>query len=698
MVEKQKQDMPYLEHEISWLSFNERVLQEAADPSVPIIQRIRYLGIFSNNLDEYYRVRVANVRRLISFGDKKEQKEQTALLKRITNEVQDLQDQFKQVYRDVLYDLRKRKIYLVNENQLDEKQSAFVESYFDNHVLPQLAPTILKDNRPIHNISDEMIYLAIRFVAEKKVGYAILEIPTNALPRFIEIPQAKGRRGKVFIVLENIIRRCLKKVFRGIYDIEHAEAYTIKITRDAELELDETISQSFIDKMSNSLKQRKSGDPTRFIYDKKTPDDLLKYLLKNMGLDRKENATPGGRYHNSKDFISFPNVGPSYLEFKPLPHVPCKELEQHSNLFQCIKKSDALLYYPYHSFKYITDLLQTAALDPAVTHIKITLYRVAKHSKIIQALANAVHNHKQVTCVVELQARFDEAANIGWAKRLTEYGINVISGVPGLKVHSKLIQIEREEEGEIKYYSHIGTGNFNEKTANIYTDFSLLTYDQKIGQDVAKAFDFIQYTYKHHQFDHLFISPLSNRSGFLGLIDDEIKHAKAGRKSGIIIKCNNLVDHEIVAKLYEASNAGVKVKAIIRGMCSLIPGVKGFSENIEAISIVDRFLEHPRVYIFENDNDPKVYLSSADLMTRNLDYRIEVSTPVYDKKLKQTILDIMDIQWADNVKARDLADQQANKLRKIKSKNKIRSQEAIHRYLGKGKLPRLSKSQRHFVE
>ena len=681
-----KKALPYIPKELSWLSFNERVLQEAGDPNVPAIQRLRYLGIFSNNMDEFFRVRVADVRRLATFSTGTEQERYKKLLSQIQQKVIAQQQRFESTYQDVLAQLRRSRIYLVNEKQLDQHQADFVTQYFHRVVQPELEPVLLDDTYPLPELTDASIYLAIKLQSQQQTRYALLEVPTERLGRFVEIPPRERQRGIVYIVLENIIRHNLPRVFHGIFPIESAEAYTIKLTRDAELEMEEGITQSLLDKVSSSLKRRRKADPVRFVYDADMPEDLLQYFTKRFNLGRYDSTIAGARYHNSKDFMNFPRVGSNSLEFKSIPETPVPELQQEENIFHCLRNQDVLLYYPYHSFNHVVKLLETAALDPAVKFIKISLYRVAKHSHIVDALVNSVRNHKKVTVVVELQARFDEEANIGMARRLTDGGANVIFGIPGLKVHSKLIVIGRNENGATRYYSHIGTGNFNEKTANVYTDFSLLTYDQEIGADVANVFDFIEFTYHRHRFRHLFVSPHSNRSNLMTLINDEIGNAKAGEPAEITIKCNNLVDERIIAKLYEASQAGVRVKLIVRGMCSLVAGAAGISENIEAISIVDRFLEHPRVFIFHNRGKPLYFISSADLMTRNLDFRVEVTCPIYDPRLQQRIQAIIDLQWHDNVKARILDELQRNEF-KSRRGGRLRSQEAIDVYLRTGELP-----------
>lgn len=683
----------FMPRELSWLSFNARVLQEAADISVPIIERVRFLGIFSNNSDEFFRVRVAEVRRLItvSSGDNRQQSKD--LLVAIQKRVVELQKEFDRIYIQIMHTLASYRIYLINENQLDEGQAAFVQSYFTNKVLPELEPILLREGQPIPPLNDESIYLAVDIKSEDVHHAAVVEVPTDRLQRFVEIPRRKGKGGKVFIVLDNIMRACLPQMFRGAIPIDTARAYCFKFSRDAELEIDTGITQSLIDKMALSLKQRRKADTVRMVYDGKMSARLLEHLCDRFGFGKYDSLIAGGRYHNSKDFMGFPNVGPKYLEFKPLPAIRIARLDEPVSIFDTIREKDVFLYYPYHPFDYVIDLLKTAALDPHVSHIKICLYRVARDSRVIDALVNAVQNGKKVLAVVELAARFDEQANINWAQRLTENGIQVIFGIPGLKVHSKLLLIERREGNTLRYYSHIGTGNFNEKTARLYTDFSLITYDQNVGKDVVDVFDFLQYNYKQPKYRLLLVSPHTTRSGLLELIDQEIANALAGYSASMTLKCNNLVDKQLVLKLYEASQAGVEVRLIVRGMCSLLPGVKEISKNIQAISIVDRYLEHPRAYVFYNRGKPRYLIGSADLMTRNLDFRVEVLCPILDEDAQHLIQNTLDQQWHDNTKARVLDQNQTNIYVQSKKKAaRIRSQETIHRYLATAKLPRYPKS------
>ena len=684
----------FFPRELSWLSFNARVLQEARNPSVPLIERVRYLGIFSSNLDEFFRVRVAEVRRLISVSSGAERQAAKDLLQGIQKRVVALQKEFDTIYIELMRELQKAKIFLINERQLDEGQADFVARYFRDTVLPELEPILLDESLAIPNLADESLYLAVMIKTPGKDHFAVLEVPSEQLGRFIEIPRHKGRRtGTVYITLDNIIRACLPQVFRGVFDITKVDAFCFKFSRDAELELDPSINESLIAKMATSLKQRRRADAVRFVYDKTMPDALLNALRKSFGFGRYDSMIAGGRYHNSKDFLSFPNPGGKSLEFRPHTRINLPDLDDPESIFEVIRERDVLLYFPYHPFDYIVDVLKTAALDPAVTSIKICLYRTAKNSRVAEALINALHNGKRVTAVVELAARFDEQANIEMAHRLTEAGVEVIFGIPGLKVHCKLFSIERRESGETRYYSHIGTGNFNEKTARLYTDFSLLTFDQEIGRDVAAVFDFLKFNYRLPKYRALLVSPHSSRPGLVERIDREIEHARRGYRAMMTLKCNNLVDRQLTLKLYEASRAGVEIRLIVRGMCSLLPGVKGVSENIQAISIIDRYLEHPRLYVFHNKGEPEYLLGSADLMTRNIDYRVEVLCPIKDPLIQQQLQDILDQQWHDNTKARVLDRAQSNKLvPRAQSGQILQAQEAIHRYLQTGKKPRMPKS------
>ena len=683
----------FMPRELSWLSFNARVLQEAADENVPIIQRLRYLGIFSSNLDEFFRVRVAEIRRLIVVSSGGKRQRAKDLLETIQQQVSHLQREFDTIQTRVMAALEKRHIYIVDESALNKSQLSFVEEYFAAQVLPALEPILLTDELAIPALADESLYLAVDLKTAEGDQYAVMEVPSDVLGRFVAIPKGKDPQGKVYILLDDVIRACLPRAFRGVFDIQSADAYCFKFSRDAELEIEASINESLIEKMASSLRQRRKADAVRFVYDATMPEPLLEHLRKRLGFGRYDSLIPGGRYHNSKDYIGFPNAGPKYLEFKPQTPIRIPELDAVDNIFTALREKDYLLYYPYHPFDYVVDVLKTAAIDPSVTAIKICLYRVASNSQIVDALINAQYNGKRVRVVVELAARFDEQANIAWSERLTEAGIEVIFGIPGLKVHSKLFLIDRMEQGKLVRYSHIGTGNFNEKTARLYTDFTLLTSDPVICEDVNQVFDFLKYNYRRPDYKQLLVSPHTSRTGIMELIDGEIKNAREGFRAQLFFKCNNLVDKQLTLKLYEASQAGVEVRLVIRGMCSLLPGVSGISENIQAISIVDRYLEHPRVYVAHNRGVPKYFIGSADLMTRNIDSRVEVICPVTDEAAQTLLQDVLDQQWNDNSKARVIDSKQGNEM--VASSGRatlVRSQETIHRYLQSGKSPRMPKS------
>jgi len=674
----------YIPKEISWLSFNERVLQEADNKNVPLIERFKFLGIYSNNLDEYFRVRVASLKRLSQFGPKSRNilgYSPNSTLKRIQEIVLLQNAKFEKIYSDLIQELGKHKIHIINEKQLNSEQSEFVKNFFHKEVRTRLMPFLIEKNSDLPNLTDDAIYLAI-FLLKKETQrkrYALLEIPTDVLPRFVLLPD-KGEE-KYIIFIDDIIRFGLKEIF-FIFEFDVFSAYTIKLTKDAELEIVDDISESYIDKLSRSLQQRKWGSPVRFIYDREMPDDLLKTLTKKLNFGPNDVVIPADTYHNFKDFIHFPNLGRKKFYYESLTPIPHRDIQPGKSILSAIKKKDIMLFFPYHPFDYFIDLLREASIDPSVTSIQITLYRLARNSSVINALLNAVRNGKNVTTVVELQARFDEEANILWGNKLMEEGVKVIYGVPGLKVHSKLCLITRVKNDVTQRYAAIGTGNFNEDTAKIYTDHLLLTTDKKITNEVFKAFNFFNVNYKKDNYYHLVLSPFFLRNKIILLIENEIKNARAGKKAFIFLKLNNLTDREIIDYLYEAGNAGVTVRLIIRGMISLVPGLKKISENIKGIGIVDRFLEHTRFMIFCNGGNEECFISSADLMTRNIEHRIEVTCPIFDKGIKNEMKKIFEIQWSDNVKARKLDASLSNQF--VKSgKKPVRSQIEVYNFLKK---------------
>ncbi|UWH29664.1 polyphosphate kinase 1 [Aeromonas veronii] len=677
-------DKQYEEKELSWLSFNERVLQEAMDKTVPLIERVRFLGIFSSNQDEFFKVRVSDVKRRILInevhgGDD----EAKVLLRAIQQKVMALGEAFDNTYKELLIALARHNIFLVNENQLSDAIQKWLRVFFKEKVLRHIIPILLnKEVNPVKFLKDEYTYLAIEMKKNGQViQYALVEVPTDDLPRFFQLPPEGTRRKKQIIILDNVIRFCLDEIFKGFFDYDEIAAYAVKLTRDAEYDLSDQLDLSLVDKMSDGLKQRLTAMPVRFVYEREMPAAMISFLKLKLQISSYDAIMPGGRYHNFKDFIGFPNVGRDYLENPKLPALDCRDFDGFVNAFDAITKQDILLYYPYHKFHHFTELVRQAAFDPAVSAIRINIYRVAKKSRIIHSLIDAANNGKKVTVVVELRARFDEAANIDWANILTDAGVKVVFGVPSLKIHSKLCLITRHENGEAVRYAHIGTGNFNEKTAKIYTDFSLLTRNPDITTEVEGVFEYIEYPYKRYKFNHLLVSPINSRRQLYRLIDNELSNAKAGQPSGIILKINNLVDKDLINRLYAAGQAGVPIQMIIRGMCALRPGVPGLSDNIKVISIIDRFLEHPRVMVFHNKGNPQLYISSADWMSRNIDGRIEVGTPIYDERLKQRIMDILELQLSDTCKARVIDADQQNEYVKRGNRRKIRSQVAIYDYL-----------------
>ena len=681
-----KKDMPYINREISWLSFNERVLQEAADKSVPLIERLKFLGIFSNNRDEFYRVRVATVKRLSKLGKKAlafYDEDPSELLTRLQRKVIQQQISFEEIYNELKIELAENNVYIINEKELKQNQQEYIREYFTQVVSSTLFPLMIDDQKDFPYMKDKASYMYLKLESilnKQKNKYALIEIPSKIISRFVRLPDQGNK--KFIILLDDVIRFNTDQIF-DIFGYRTLEAYNIKLTRDAELDIDSDLSKSMLEKISKSLKARKKGLPVRFVYDAAMSTEMLRYIMKKLGMATKDNAIPGGRYHNFKDFINFPNLGDRKLVYNHPPELLHKYLANKPfTTLRVIKERDILLHYPYHSYNHIINLLREASIDPIVQSIKITLYRVADSSKIANALINAVKNGKQVTVLVELQARFDEEHNIYWANKLKDEGANVIYGVPGLKVHSKCILISTIEKGRTYYYAHVGTGNFNEKTARVYTDFSLLTADKLITDDLVKLFEFYENNFKIYEFKQLLVAPFYMRTELTRLIQHEITAAKAKRASGITLKLNSLVDKQMIGLLYEANMAGVPIKLIIRGACSLVTDLPGWSEGIKAYSIVDKYLEHTRVFIFHNGGNEKIFLSSADWMSRNLDSRSEVAIPIRDPLIRKQIKEIMDIQLRGNTKVRIIDRKQDNVYKKAgKGERKIRVQDEIYNYL-----------------
>lgn len=647
--------------ELSWLAFNDRVLQEALDEKVPIVERMRFLGIYSNNMDEFWRVRVAYIRRMIAFGNKKVlgfDGTPQELFDEIRNVVMKQQKKFQVAYKRILTELEEENIFHINEDQLNGEQIVELKSYFNLKLKHAIVPLMLYKDTPFPRIKDSGIYLAVRMEWENKskVQYALVKIPT-AFSRFYRMSEGDK---EFIILLDDIIRLNLNAIF-SIFNYDSISAHTFKFTRDAELDLDDDISVSFMEKIVRSVKKRKEAPAVRFVYDSEMPDDMLQYLLDNLGMEFGVNTIPGGKYHNFKDFMSFPDFGRSEFVFPKRRANDHLDLMKKRSLIKQVMAKDIFLHFPYQRFDYVVDLLRESAIDPKVKSIKINVYRVAKQSQVMNALMNAVSNGKQVTVFFELQARFDEENNVFWANKLKEAGAKVSFGVDeNIKVHSKLLQIHRIGSKTESWITYIGTGNFNESTARIYEDLALLTCDQDIAKEAANVFELLEKKNVTTQFKHLFVSPYNTRSGFTELIDQEIENAKNGKPAGIKIKINNLVDSDIIRKLYEASQAGVNIQMVVRGICCLVTEDPELSQNIEIRSIVGRYLEHSRFFIFENGGDPKYYIGSADWMERNLDKRVEVATPINRKKLQLQLEDIFNILWRGNVKSRIIDRNQSN--------------------------------------
>jgi len=682
----------YFDKELSWLSFNERVLQEAADETVPIIDRIRFLGIYSANLDEFFRVRVANIRRsaILESAQDNTKKEWTNLHSNILQKVNELTSRFKFVADTIFDEIKKKKINIIFDdqnnktfkNKLSSAQKEWLDEYFDNRIIRHISPIIITHKTQLSScIDDDAIYFLVALNQAENKQFCLVEIPRDDIERFIILPTTSPNQEKEIVLLDDVVLFFIDRLFHGVFEYDSIDAYSMKLTRDAEYNLTDELDESLLDQMSKGIKQRLKADLVRLVHDEKMPQYMLNFLRKSLKIRELDNLVPGVRYRHFKDFIKFPNLGDKYLEKEELKALDAQRFSQFPSVFDAITQNDILLYYPYHKFRHFTEFVRQASYDPLIREIKINIYRVAKNSRIIQSLIEAVKNGKKVTVVVELKARFDEEANIEWAKTMKDAGIHVEFGIETLKVHSKLCIITRNENEKIVKYAHIGTGNFHESNARVYTDFALFTKHKEICQEVDNVFSFISHSYKRFRFNHLIVSPLTSRRRLNQLIENEIQTAQSGKKAEITLKLNNLVDKGLINKLYAASDAGVKVKLVIRGMCSLMPGVKGLSSNIKVISIVDSYLEHPRVMIFHSNGEKLVFITSGDWMERNIDHRVEVGCPIYDETLKKRIIHTIDLHFKDNVKARVIDRNNSNKYVTNSSKNKIRSQIAIYDYL-----------------
>ena len=675
--------------DISWLSFNSRVLQEASDDTVPLKERIKFLGIFSNNLDEFFRVRVAGLKKMVELGNKAKmhlELDPQNILDEIQEKVLTQQKEFERIWKEILRELKKEKINLVNDKKLSGSQQKFVLDYFNEEVRSYIVPLMIESLHQFPVLNDKSIYLACRLAKQDRSipqRFALVSVPSRHLSRFLILP-SKNQEQYV-ILLEDVIRFCLPNIF-SFFGYDKFSSHIIKVTRDAEIDIDNDVSGSLIQKIEKGLKNRKKGKPVRFVYDKEIEPALLTYLVKRLGLTHNENMIPGGSIHNYKDFINFPEsiFTQKNLRKKPFTHPLLKNINSVTSI---VMEKDVMLHFPYHSYDSVIDFLREAAIDPDVVSIKITCYRLASRSKVINALTNAVRNGKQVTVMLELRARFDEEANLEWKEELEDAGVKVLLGVPDLKVHAKLCLIKKRVKNVTTHYGFISTGNLNEKTAKLYGDHCLLTSDRNLMADVNRIFTYLENPSLRigllKACKLLMVSPISMRKQINLLINKEIKFANHKKPAGITLKLNSLSDGLLIEKLTEAAKAGVQIKLIIRGIFCMFTENKKFKKPVEAISIIDEYLEHARVMIFENNGDPKVYISSADWMVRNIDHRIEIACPVLENDLKQELINIINIQLSDNIKARELDNELSNQYINPRNTKKIRSQIEIFNYLNK---------------
>ena len=665
--------------ELSWLDFNERVLQEAADITVPLIERLRFIGIFSNNLDEFYKVRYATVKRLALSKErvKKFYKGENAkdLLNLITERAIELQNRSNLILDFILKDLEKKNIFIVDEQAIPKDSISFIKSFFSDKIQPKLKIVLLNEKDDFPQLSESSCFLIIKVESQNKnLNYAIIQFP-DEFERFIVI---KNQDVKYVIMIDDIIRYHLFEIFK-IFNPSNISANMIKFSRDAELDFDDDISKSYLEKISQSVKDRLKGDPLRFVYDKEIDPNTLKFLLEKMNINSEiDSVIPGGKYHNKKDYMNFPILN-NDLAYDKIEQLVIKDFYKHKTVFESIDERDFLVHTPFHKFNHILTFLSEASIDPDVKRICITIYRLSKLSSVANTLINAAKNGKEVVVQIELQARFDETNNIDYAKLMQDQGVKLIFGIPTLKVHAKVCVVEKLINNKILKYGFISTGNFNESTAKIYTDFTIFTSNELLLDEISNVFEFFSFNYKKFKYEKLIISPYNTKKFFKSLIKNEIKNAKRGKDAFINIKLNNITNYEMVEELYKAAEEGVKIYLIVRGICCLIPNQKNTHNNIELISIVDKFLEHTRMFIFCNNGKNKTYISSADWMTRNLDNRVEVTIPIEDEKISNQLNDIFSIYWNDNQKSRYVNSENNNEYRKNEL-GIVRSQSQVYNY------------------
>lgn len=681
--------------DISWLSFNGRVLQEAADPSVPLRERIRFLGIFSNNMDEFFRVRVATLKRMSEYSGKSKinmhlEASPDKILGDIQSIVLEQNEEFDTIWSSIRKELEKEKIFLVEEDELDPHQQQYIQNYFEEEVRSNIIPLMIESIPQFPYLRDKSIYLGVvlsRRDGSMKRKYALIEVPSRVLGRFVLLPSPALDEHHI-ILLEDIVRYNLRNIF-SYFGYDTYESWVFKVTRDAEIDIDNDISTTLIQKIEKGLKNRRKGKPVRFVYDKEMDAGLLDYIIRRLNLSRKGNLIPGGRIHNFRHFMDFPDVFPKKGQRRKSFTHPL--LVKTPRVTDVVSEQDVMLHFPYHSFNPVIDMLREAAIDPNVTTIKITCYRLASNSKIINTLVNAVRNGKHVTVMLELRARFDEEANLEWKERLEDEGVRVLIGIPNVKIHAKLCLIKKRINNFTIHYGFVSTGNLNEKTARVYGDHCLLTSNRHIMADVNRIFNYLENwkegTAPLKACKTLIPCPTGLRHELLKMVTRETRLAKENKPAYITVKMNSLSDEELIDKLYEAARAGVEIKLIIRGIFCMFSESSKFIVPVKAISIIDEYLEHARVFIFGNGGNEKLYISSADWMVRNLDHRVEATCPILDQSIQQELRDILDIQLSDNVKARWLDNELLNKYKRDNSEKKIRSQIEIYNYLYQKAMP-----------
>lgn len=666
--------------DISWMYFNRRILDEAANPTIPLLERLNFLGIYSSNLDEFFQVRIATIRRMIEIEENMRgvKSDSVKVLKTILKLNETYTKDFDNIFSNLTQELEHAGISFVNETQLTPDQMQYVLSFYREELMNSLFPILVSRMTVEPELNDKSIYFAVKISKSnsndksKKKEFALIEIPTGEFSRFFVLPKENDLTCIMF--LDDVIRFCLPQIFSTL-NYDKYEAYTVKFTRDAEMDFDNSAYEGLLEKVSKGVKSRKKGTPIRFVFDGDIPSDLLRFTEKLLKIDKYDAHVGGARYHNLKDLISFPKIGRNDLKFPPEPPLPVWSIDQSINMISLIRQKDQYLHYPYHSFDNFIRLLRESAINPEVKAIKISIYRLAKNSKVVKALICAAMNGKKVTAMVELLARFDESSNINWAKKMQDAGIKVIFGVEGLKVHCKLAHISARH-GNI---ACIGTGNFHEGTAGVYTDFTLMTAYKGIVEEVERVFNFLEQPYLNPTFKELIVAPLFMRKRLHSLIKNEIENARKGKKAYIYCKINHVVDADIIEKLYQASNAGVEIKLLVRGNCSLVTGIPKLSENIEAFGIIDRYLEHARILIFANGGDDRYFIGSADWMQRNLDNRVEVYTPIYDPDLQNQLKKVIDYGLKDNLKARIVDGTGKICLKDTIDKQPFRSQEELYK-------------------